>query len=190
MDLVDEHDCLGMGFDLLDDLLEAFLEIAAVARAGEKRPHVEREDGGVAEHFGNLAAYDLAREALGYRGFAHARVADEKRVVLLPPAEDLNGALHLELAADQRIDLAVGRFLVEVDAIGLKRLVFLRAALLGLAAASLAAVLPLLIGAFGRTGIARARALGDPMADVVHGVIARHILLLQKISSVAFALGE
>ena len=117
-------------------------------------------------------------------------IADEKRVVLLPPAQDLNGALHLELAADQRIDLAVGRLLVEVDAIGLERLVLLRAALLGLAAASLAAVLALLIGAFGRTGIARAGALGDPMADVVHGVIARHILLLQEISGVAFALGE
>ena len=43
VNLVDEHDRARMRLDLLDDLLEAFLEIAAIARAGEQRAHVERE---------------------------------------------------------------------------------------------------------------------------------------------------
>ena len=33
MDLVDEHDRLGMRLDLLDHLLQALLEIAAIARS-------------------------------------------------------------------------------------------------------------------------------------------------------------
>ena len=44
VDLVDEQDRLGMGLDLLHHLLQALLEIAAIAGAGEQRAHVERED--------------------------------------------------------------------------------------------------------------------------------------------------
>ena len=88
------------------------------------------------EHFGHFALDDLARQALGDRGLADAGIADEQRVVLLPAAEDLDGALHLGLAADQRIDLAVRRLLVEVDAIGLESAsFFFDAALLRLAVA-------------------------------------------------------
>ena len=47
MDFVDEHDGAGAGLDLLDHGLEAFLEIAAVARAGEQHAHVEHVDGAV-----------------------------------------------------------------------------------------------------------------------------------------------
>ena len=47
VDLVDEHDRVRVLLDLLDDLLQALLEIAAIARAGEQRAHVEREHGRV-----------------------------------------------------------------------------------------------------------------------------------------------
>ena len=56
VDLVDEHDGAGIALDLLDDRLEALLEIAAIARAGEQRAHVELEDGAVLEDLGHLAA--------------------------------------------------------------------------------------------------------------------------------------
>ena len=125
VDLVDEHDGVRMRLDLLDDLLQALLEVAAIARAGEQRAHVEREHGGVLEHLRHLAVDDLAGEALGDRGLADARVADEERVVLLAAAEHLDRALHLGLAPDQRIDLAVLRLLVEVDAIGVERVALL-----------------------------------------------------------------
>ena len=45
-----------MGFDLLHDGFQPLLEIAAVARAGEQRAHVEREHGGVGEHLRHVAA--------------------------------------------------------------------------------------------------------------------------------------
>ena len=47
---------------------------------------------------------DLARQALGDGGLADAGIADQQRVVLLAAAQDLDRALHLGLAADQRID--------------------------------------------------------------------------------------
>ena len=107
VDLVDEHDRAGIGLDLLDHLLEPFLEIAAIARAGEQRAHVEREHGGVLEHVRHLAVDDAARQPFGDRGLADAGFADEQRIVLLPAAQHLDGAADLGIAADQRIDLAV-----------------------------------------------------------------------------------
>jgi hypothetical protein len=100
----------------------AFLEIAAVAGPGQERPHVERENGGVAQHVGYLAVHDAAGEPLRDRGLADAGVADEQRVVLLPPAEHLDGAVDLGLAPDQGVNLAFLRFFVEVYAISLKRI--------------------------------------------------------------------
>ena len=106
VDLVDEQDRVLVLLDLLHHLLQALFEIAAIARAGEQRAHVEREDGRAGEHLRHLAADDLAREAFGDRGLADAGIADQQRVVLLPPAQHLDGALDLGLAADQRIDPA------------------------------------------------------------------------------------
>ncbi len=125
VDLVDEHDRAGIGLELLDHLLEALLEVAAIARAGEQRAHVEREHGRVLEHVRHFAVHDAARKALGDRGLADAGIADEQRIVLLPAAEHLDGAVDLGLAADQRVDLALARLLVEVDAIGLERVALL-----------------------------------------------------------------
>ena len=121
VDLVDEQDRARIVLELLHDGLQPLLEVAAIARAGEQRAHVEREDRRVLQHLGHLALDDLAGEALGDGGLADAGIADEQRVVLLPAAEHLDGAQHLLLAADQRIDLAVARLLVEVDAIGVER---------------------------------------------------------------------
>ena len=183
MDLVDEHDRAGIGLELLDHLLEALLEIAAIARAGEQRAHVEREHGGVLEHVGDFAVHDAAREAFGDRGLADAGIADEQRVVLLPAAQHLDGAVDLGVAADQRIDLALARLLVEVDAIGVERVALLLRLVAGLGVG-------ILVGAAHRARFRHARPLGDAVADVVDRVVARHVLLLQEIGGMALALGE
>ena len=121
VDLVDEHDGVRVRLELLDDLLQALLEIAAIARAGEQRAHVEREDRGALQHVRHVALDDLLGEALGDRGLADARIADIERIVLGAAAEHLDGAAQFQLAADQRIDLAGARLGVEVDAPGIER---------------------------------------------------------------------
>ena len=84
------------------------------------------------QHLGDVALDDLAREAFGDRGLADAGIADVERVVLRPAAEDLHRAVDLGHAADQRIDLAGPRLLVEVDGELLERGFLLAAFLLGL----------------------------------------------------------
>ena len=106
MDFVDEQDRARIVLELLDHLLQPLLEIAAVAGAGQQRAHVEREDGGVVQHFGHVALDDALGEALGDRRLADAGIADIERVVLGAAAQHLDGAVDFGLATDQRIDLA------------------------------------------------------------------------------------
>src|SRR5262249_56368957 len=116
VDLVDKEDRARIGLELLDDLFEALFEIAAVARAGKQRAHVEREYGRVAQHIRHFTMDDAARQPFGNRGLADAGLADKQRVILLPAAEDLNRAADLRVTPDQRIDFAFARFLVGIDA--------------------------------------------------------------------------
>ncbi len=183
VDLVDEHDRVRIGLELLDDLLQPLLEIAAIARAGQQRAHIEREDGRALQDFRHVAERDAARQPLGDRGLADARLADEQRIVLLPAAEHLDGAADLDIAPDQGIDFSVARLLVEIDAIGLERVGLLLAVVADLGVG-------LLVDAARGLALGHARALGDAVADVVHGVVARHVLLLQEIRGMALALGE
>ena len=172
-----------VGLQLLDHLLEPLFEVAAVACAGEQRAHVEREHRRVREHVRHFAVDDAPRQTFRDGGLADAGIADEQRVVLLPAAEDLYGAVDLLVASDQRIDLAVPRLLVEVDAIGLKRVALLLCVVPGLRVG-------VLIDAAYGARLGHAGALGDAVADVVDRVVAGHVLLLQEVGSVALPLGE
>ena len=121
VDLVDEEDGVRVVLELLHHRLQPLLEVAAIPRAGEQRAHVEREDRGLRQHRRRLAVDDLARQPLGDRGLADAGVAHEQRVVLPPPAEDLDAPLDLEVTADQRIHVPPACLLVQVDAVLLQR---------------------------------------------------------------------
>ncbi len=180
VDLVDEEHGALVRLELRDHRLEALLEIAPVARAGEERSHVERVDDRALEDLGHLAADDPERQPLGDGRLADARIAHEERVVLRPPAEDLDGALDLVVAADEDVDLAVARLDVEVGAVGVERLVAGLALLLAL----------LLVGTARGARLAQPGLLGDAVRDVVHGIEPRHALLLQEEHGVALALGE
>ena len=89
----------------VEHLLDALLEVAAIARAGDERAEVEREDSRVLQRLRHLALVNAQRQPFGQRGLADAGLADQQRVVLAAAAEHLDHALELELAADQRIDL-------------------------------------------------------------------------------------
>ena len=101
VDFVDEHDGARLALDLLDHRLEPFFEIAAIAGAGEQRAHVELEDRAVLQDLGHIVIDDAPGQAFGDRRLADARIADEERIVLLPAAQDLDGAVDLRLPPDQ-----------------------------------------------------------------------------------------
>ena len=100
--------------NLLEDLLQALLEVTAVARARHERPEVERVELLVLQRLGDLALDDGLAEALDDGGLADAGLADEDRVVLGPPGEDLHDPLDLLLPADDRVQLALTGGLGEV----------------------------------------------------------------------------
>ena len=116
VDLVDEGDDVAAGADLLGDLLQALLEVTAVAGAGDERAEVERVELLVLQRLGHVAADDRLGEALDDGGLADAGLADQHRVVLGAAGEDLHDPLDLLLAPDHRVELVVARGLREVAA--------------------------------------------------------------------------
>ena len=122
--LVDEEDDRAAGvLDLVEDGLQALLELAAVLRAGQQRADVQRDDAPVAQRLGHVAGHDALGEALDDRGLADAGLADEHRVVLRAAAEDLDDAADLVVAADDRVELALLGLLGQVAPELLQRLV-------------------------------------------------------------------
>src|SRR2546430_2502101 len=114
--LVDEQHHLAARADLVEDLLQALLELAAVLRARDQCAHVERQHALVLQGLGHVAQVDLLGEAFRDCGLADARLTDQRRVVLGPAAEDLDHALDLLLATDDRVELVATRELREVAA--------------------------------------------------------------------------
>ena len=124
VDLVDEEDDGAFGgLDLVEDGLEALLELAAVLGAGHERGHVERVDGAALEVLGDVAADDALGEALDDGGLADAGLADEHGVVLGLAREDARDGADFGIAADDGVELVLARHLDEVDAVLLERLV-------------------------------------------------------------------
>ena len=124
MHLVDEQDDLARGSgDFGQDGLEPLLEFAAVLRPGDQRPHVEREQLLVTQALGHVAINDPQRQPLGDRGLAHAGFADQHRVVLGTPAQNLHGAPDLLVPTDDRVNLAFRRGFGQVTRIFLQRVI-------------------------------------------------------------------
>ncbi len=122
--LVDEQDDLALGGgDLLEDRLQPLLELAAVLGPGHHGAQVEGHHPLVLEPLGHVAAHDPLGEPLGDGRLADARLADEDRVVLRPPAQDLDDPADLLVAADDRVELALACGIGQVAAVLLQGLV-------------------------------------------------------------------
>ncbi len=108
MQLVDEDDELVTArADLVHELGEALFEVAAVAGSCEHPGQVDCDHALAPQLFGHCAVDDGLREAFDDGGLADACLADEHRVVLGAPGEDLDGLLDLVEAADHGVELSV-----------------------------------------------------------------------------------
>ncbi len=104
------------GTDLLEHLLQALLEITAIAAARHQRTEVERVELLARERLGHVVGHDLLGEALHDGRFADARLADENGVVLGASRQHLHDAFDLFGTTDDRVELAVAGELGEVAA--------------------------------------------------------------------------
>ena len=116
VELVDEQDDVAALGDLLHHLLQALLELAAVLRARDQGRQVERVDLLVLQQLRHVGVGDALGEALDDGGLADAGLAHEHGVVLGAAREDLHDPLDLDLAADDRVELALGGELGQVAA--------------------------------------------------------------------------
>jgi hypothetical protein len=122
--LVDEEDDAPVALlDLLEHGLEALLKLAAVLGARDERAHVEGEEALVLEASGTSPRTMRCGQALGDGGLAHARLADEHRVVLGLAGEDADDVADLLVAADDRVELLLRAELDEVLAVFLEHVV-------------------------------------------------------------------
>ena len=123
--LVHEQDHSAFGLlHLLEDGLQTVLELAAVLRARDQRADVERHDAAVAQRVRHVARDDPLRQALDDRRLSDAGVADQHRVVLGPPGQDLDHPPDLLVAPDHGVELALLGQLGQVAPEALERLVF------------------------------------------------------------------
>ncbi len=105
MQLVDEqNDVLGPAH-LVHDRLDALLELPAVLGAGDHHRQIQHHDAPVVQDLRHGAGDHHLGQALDDGRLAHARLAQQHRVVLLTPAQNLDDALDLVLAADDRVEL-------------------------------------------------------------------------------------
>ncbi len=109
MQLVDEQDDVAAGVDLLEHLLQAFLEVTAVPRPRDQGTEVQRVELLVLQRLGHLAVHDGLRQTLDHRGLPDAWLTDEHRVVLGAPGQHLHHPLDFLLAADDGVELAFHR---------------------------------------------------------------------------------
>src|SRR5262249_3671621 len=108
----------GLG-DLLENRLEAVFKFAAKLGARHHGSQIERHETLILELFRHVAVHDALRETLHDGRLAHARLANQYRVVLGPAAQNLHDTPDFIVAANDRVQLSLARRLGQVDGIAL-----------------------------------------------------------------------
>ena len=105
---VDEQNDLALGLsDLFQDGFQALFKLATVFGPGDQRTHVQGDHALALQPFRHVILDDPLCQALDDRSLAHARLADQHRVVLGASRQHLDDAADLLVAADYRVELVV-----------------------------------------------------------------------------------
>ena len=183
MNFVNEKNGIRVIFHFFHHCFQPFFKITAIAGACQQRAHVQRIYRGFRQDFGRFALNNLARQTFGDGGFANARIAHQQGVIFAAAAQNLNATFHFRLAANQRVNIALSRLNVQINAV-FRQGRFLRLARFGLWCFGF------ILGPNNGARLAKGWVFGHAMRDEIHRIIARHILFLQEIGGVAFAFGE
>ncbi|MNZ68843.1 hypothetical protein D3C78_871190 [compost metagenome] len=170
VDLVDEQDRLRTFFQLIEQRLEALLEIATVFGTGQQGTQVEGVNHAVGQQVRHLVVDNALGQAFGDRGFTHARLAHQQRVVLAPTRQDLCDTLDFQLTPHQGIDTTLAREFVEVAGISIQ----------GIARGRRLTALVVLHILLTFRVIAMPRHFGNAMGDVVDDIYTGNALLFQQ----------
>ena len=123
VDFVDEQNHLALLLGkIVDDRLQALLELSPELRARDQRSHVQRQDAFAFQAFGDLVVDDPLGQSLDDRRLADPRLTDEHGIVLRAPLQDLDRSPDLVVTPDDRIELALLGSLGQIDGEALERL--------------------------------------------------------------------
>ena len=125
MQLVDEQDHVAVLLHLIQRVFDALLELAAVLGARHHAAQIQGQHALVQQLLRHVAGGDALRQTLGDSGLAHARLADEHRVVLAAAGQDLDDPLDLLIAPDDGIQLAAAGGLGQIAGVLRQSLVLL-----------------------------------------------------------------
>ena len=89
-----------------NEALHAFFELSAILCTRHHSGNIKRHDALVRQQIRNLALNNLLRKAFDNRRLAHARFANQRRVVLFATAKDLNQAFNFSFTTDNRVQFA------------------------------------------------------------------------------------
>ena len=179
VDFVNEKNGLGLVAQGLEHGFKALLEVATVLGACQQRAHIECVHFGIGQHLGHVAFGDAPGQPFGNGGFAHACFAHQQRVVLAAAAQNLDDSLHLKVAADQRVDLALFGNGVEVVGVLLQRRGFFVALAAFFAAFAIAGA-----AIFRLSGFFALAVFADAVRDEVDHIQPRDALLVQVVHGV------
>ncbi len=110
--------------DFLEKRLEPVFKFAAILGPGDHRAQVHRDELLVFQRFRHVTADDPPGQPLGNRCLAHARFANQHRVVLRAPRQHLHHPPDFLVAPDHGINLPRPRQRRKVAPIFLQRLKF------------------------------------------------------------------
>ena len=120
VDLVDEHDHVGVGLQLLHQGLQTLLKLSAVLCSCHHARHVEGVDMLAKEHRTRMMVGDELCQSFHDGTLTYTRLTDQDGVVLLPSAQDLNDTLDLFLSTYAGIELSVEGCLCQVGTEGVE----------------------------------------------------------------------
>ena len=123
MEFIDKQDHVALFVDFLNGILQAFLKFAAIFASGDHTAQIQRKDPFACQGLRHFSGHDQLRQALDDGAFAHARFADQHRVIFGAAAHDLHDTLDLGRAPHHRIQFAILRRFSQVAAIFFKGIV-------------------------------------------------------------------
>ena len=132
MQFVNEENDLALRvFNFLEHGFQAVFKLAAILGARQHGAQIEGHHTLVLQDFRNVTGDDALCQAFHNGGLAHARFADQYRIVLGAAGKHLHHAADFFIAANHGIELAPARQFGQVFGIALQRLVFAFGILVG-----------------------------------------------------------
>ena len=106
---------------LLEHAAQPFFELTAKLGSGDQGPQIEGDQSHSPQGIGHITGHDALGQPFGHSGLADTRLADENRIVLATPRENLDQTADLGVAADHRIQQAGAGDCGEIAAVALQR---------------------------------------------------------------------